>query len=165
MNTQPTQQDDVWAALVQETSQFSAHLMQGGTVGDLRGISDREYEAVYALARQFYDQRQYRQAFKVFSVLVINNSMEPRFLMGLGACGQMLGRYQDALTQYMTAAAVMMDDPQPVFHSAQCLVELGHREAALETLELALSLCAEEKHASIADLAKQLTNHLKTRAQ
>ncbi|MFY0478483.1 SycD/LcrH family type III secretion system chaperone [Achromobacter marplatensis] len=163
MQTHSTQDgEQVWDALSQEVRTFGDYLKRGGTPGELRGISDQENEAVYALGRQFYGQRQYEQAFKIFSVLVMQNSMEPRYLMGLGAAGQMIGRYRDALTQYMTAAVFLVDDPQPIFHSAQCLAAMGHTSEALETLELAISLCSVEKHGEVAEQARQLMARLQT---
>ena len=55
----------------------------------------------------------------------------------------------------------MMGHPQPVFHSAQCLIELGHADMALETLELALSLCVEDEHAPFAGHIQQLIERLR----
>ena len=114
-----------------------------------------------ALGRQHYDQQQYAEAFKLFSMLVANDHTDGRYVMALGAAGQMIGRHQDALTQYMAASALMMGHPQPVFHSAQCLIELGHADMALETLELALSLCVEDEHAPFAGHIQQLIERLR----
>lgn len=149
-----------WETLSAHTRAFGEYLKGGGTLGALRGISERENEALYALGRQHYDRQQYADAFKLFSMLVANDQMEPRYVMALGAAGQMIGRPRDALTQYMAASALMMGHPQPVFHSAQCLVELGHADMALETLELALSLCDEDEHATLAGHIQQLIDRL-----
>ena len=84
---------------------FGEYLKGGGTLGALRGIGDDENEALYALGRQHYDQQQYAEAFKLFSMLVANDHTDGRYVMALGAAGQMIGRHQDALTQYMAASA------------------------------------------------------------
>ena len=38
-------------------------------------------------------------------MLVANDHTDGRYVMALGAAGQMIGRHQDALTQYMAASA------------------------------------------------------------
>ncbi len=158
-----TADDDTmtWETLSANTRAFGEYLKGGGTLGALRGIGDDENEALYALGRQHYDQQQYAEAFKLFSMLVANDHTDSRYVMALGAAGQMIGRHRDALTQYMAASALMMGHPQPVFHSAQCLIELGQADMALETLELALSLCVEDEHAPFAGHIQQLIERLR----
>lgn len=161
MTTQTAEEETVtWESLWANTRAFGEFLKGGGTLGALRGISERENEALYALGKQYYDRQRYSEAFKLFSMLVANDQMEPRYVMALGAAGQMIGRHEDALMQYMAASALMIGHPQPVFHSAQCLLELGHADAARETLALALSLCVEDEHAPVAGHIQQLIDRL-----
>ena len=119
-------------------------LTSGGTLGnDCWGTTPDEREALYNMGYALYEQGRYEDAFKVFSLLVIQDHFESRYLFGLGATCQVLGRYTDALKQYMAAAALRSGDPLPIFHAAECLVALSHFNEAKDSLALVLELCTE----------------------
>ncbi len=149
-----------WESLHAQTLAFGMHLRRGGTLAGQREITPRECEALYVTGLRDYELGQYSKAFRTFSLLVMHDHLEPRYLMALGGAAKMIGRQEDALTQYMAAAALLLDDPRPLLYSAQCLLELKRRDAAVETLELCLSLCVEDKHEEVATHARKLLNHL-----
>ncbi|MFD4840238.1 SycD/LcrH family type III secretion system chaperone [Achromobacter sp. NPDC058515] len=146
-------------------SDLSALLRQGGTLGSGQGVTRPECEALYQLGHGLYEQGRYSDAFKAFSMLVIYDHLEPRYLMALGGASQMLDRYSDALVQYGAAAMISLDDPLPMFHSAECLVAMERLPEAAESLELALSLCVAEAHEPVRARAQALRHALLTRMQ
>ena len=93
-------------------------LLHGGTLGAAAGVSQQDCEALYQLGHGLYQQTRYTEAFRIFSLLVTYDHLEPRYLMALAASAQMLGRYADAIQHYGTAAVLMLDDPAPLLHSA-----------------------------------------------
>ena len=67
----------------------------------------------------------------------------------------MLGRYAEALQHYMAATVIRLDDPRPVFHSAECLIVFDRMAEAEESLKLALTLCGD-RHEVIRTRAQAL---------
>ena len=139
MITTETQQDIADGEEIIRT--FSDLLRAGGTLSDvLSKEASKENEAMYCVGYSLYEKGSYLDAFKVFSVLVMRNQQELRYVSGLAGACQMLGRYPDALQHYMTAATLNMDDPKPIFHAAECLVAMSHIEQAKESLKLVLEI-------------------------
>jgi type III secretion system low calcium response chaperone LcrH/SycD len=136
-------------------------LRAGGTVSN--EAMAEENEAIYAVGHGMYEQGLYLDAFKVFSLLVIRNHLEPRYLFALGGACQMLGKYTDALQHYMAAAMAMVDDPLPIFHAAQCLIATSHIKEACESLELVLEICPEHQ-TSLRNRARMLLDELQDAA-
>jgi len=128
-----------------ETAQvLSSFLNAGGTFSS--AFSENaciEDEAMYSVAHSVYEQGRYKDAFKIFSLLVMRNHLEPRYLSGLGGSCQMLGRYVDALMHYMAAAVADTEDPKPIYHAAECLIALSRRDEARDSLKLVLEMCPE----------------------
>lgn len=123
---------------------ISSLLKSGGTLGEVFSeTASTEIESMYAVGYGLYEQGRYDDAFKVFSLVVIQNHREPRYLFGLGSTCQMLGRYVDALQHYMAAAIACMDDPRPIFHAAECLIAMSRIEEAMESLRLVLEMCPD----------------------
>lgn len=118
-------------------------LATGGSVGDVLHVPGIQREALYQLGHGLYVQSRYEDAFKVFSLLVIHEHMNERYLMALAGAAQMTGRHKDALQHYSTAALLLVDDPRPVFFGAECLMALGHLDLAAESLRLVIELADE----------------------
>lgn len=160
-------QQGVDAPSVQDATEIADSLMgllrAGGTLGSALEITDQECEALYALGYGMYEQGRYADAMKVFAQLVAYNHLEPRYLMALGGAARMLGRHEDALQQYVAAAVMTLDDPVPLYHSAECLVALGRVPEAAEALELAVSLCTDGSLDVLKARASALLQALATR--
>lgn len=123
--------------------QFAQAMQQGETIGDTLDITPRECEALYTIGHTLYGQARYSEAFRIFSLLVMFNHLDDRYLMALASAAQSLGRYKDALHNYAAVALMRLDDPAPLFHSAECLIALSHFDEAIETLELILDIDAD----------------------
>ena len=137
--------------------QLLAEAQQGGMpVGGMRHLDDRRCETLYALGCSLAERQRHDDAFKVLSVLVAHNHAEHRYLMALGEAAQALGRYRDALQQF--AAATLLDplEPLSVLHSAECLLALGKRGPAEESLSLALEMCRPGRHNAVRSRALAL---------
>lgn len=149
--------------LVQAYAELSNYARVGGTLGQALNLEPDECEALYALGHAMYGQGRYPEAFKAFSMLVIYDHMDDRYQMALGAVCQAMGRYKDALRQYGAVGLMRLDDPTPIFHSAECMLHLGLLEDAIETLGLARLLASDDPSAHQAliariDMMQQLLN-------
>lgn len=137
----------------------------GHTLAEGMGISEREREALYVLGYSFYERGLYNEAFKIFARLVSLDHLESRYLMALGSAMQMTRRYEAALQQYMVVTLMRLDDPVPVFHSAECLLALGRPAEAVESLKLAIeSLCRAGEHDEIRNRAELLLKGISNQA-
>jgi len=123
-------------------------LRSGGTLGEAYGgMTPQDRGSIYRMGYVLYEQGRYRDAFKLFSALVIQDHRDHRYLFALGSTCQMLGHYNDALQHYMNAAAANADDPRPIFHAAQCLIALKHFPVAIESLEMVIEFCPDPQSA------------------
>ncbi len=164
MTQQAAQNDFSAQDAVEFTESLSGLLRSGGTLGQALEITGDECEALYQLGHGFYEQGRYSEAFQTFSLLVIYDHLEARYVMGLAGAAQMLGRHTDALQHYATAAMIRLDDPLPMFHAAECLIALQRLPEAIDSLELAAEL-ANEKHPVVAARANALLAVVKERLQ
>ncbi|WP_394065623.1 SycD/LcrH family type III secretion system chaperone [Alcaligenes sp. WGS1538] len=138
----------------------------GATVAQAKGITADECEAMYTFGHSLYGQGKYEDAFKIFARLVTYNHMESRYQMALASAMQMTGRYQEALQQYIVVTVMRLDDPVPVFHSAECQLALGQPEKARDSLELLIdALCQPGVHDGIKARAQALLKTLEAKAK
>lgn len=138
----PEEFEKLWAHV-------SEHLTRGGTLGDLRGFTAKEYEAMFLVGHTLYGQGKYQDAEQVFAFLVMNNPYDRRFAQALGSAKQMLGQYADAIGYYSLASMFEMSDPVPTFHTAECLAALGQTDDAQDALRMVVSHCQKPEHETL----------------
>lgn len=159
-----SQQDIEMDQTTQLFSNLSLTIREGGTVKDLIGLTNDECEALYTMGHNFYEQGLYSKAFKVFSILVTYDHLNDKYFMALAGASQMLQLYDIALHNYTTVAIMRLDDPAPIFHSAECLIALSHMDEAAEALELILAMPNATDENSYNLRARALLSTLKDRA-
>ena len=166
MTDQTDQTDqDVEAQAAALYGAVSGLLQSGGILGDdCWATTDQEREALYHLGHGLYEQGRYDDSFKVFSLLVMQDHLEPRYVFGLGCACQMLGRYTDALQHYMAVAVARVDDPLPIFHAAECLIAMSRLSEASDSLVLVLENCSDSQSA-LYRRAQTLLQRLRTAQQ
>lgn len=129
------------------------HFSQGGTLGDLRGFKDADYEAMYAVGHGLYTQGKHEDAGKIFGFLMMHNPFDRRFPIAMGASQQMLGKHADAIGFYALATVLDMTDPVPIFHTAECLAAIGENEDARDAFQTVVDLCKEPAQQPLRDKA------------
>lgn len=141
----------------QEFAERLTHaLLSGETLGSLRGMTEKDLEAIYSVARQLYAQARYRDARKLFELLMKLNHLEGRYFMAYAACLQMLKQYEPALLYYTMATAFDLSDPKPTFHSCECLIALGRVPEACEGLDIVIEQSDQPAHANLRQRAQAL---------
>ena len=141
------------ARLEQLLEDLQAHFRQGGTLGDLQGFEDKDYEAIYAVGHGLYMQGKNEEAAKVFGFLMMHNPYDRRFPIAMGAAQQMLGKFADAIGFYALGIVLDMNDPVPLFHTAECLAASGERDDAREAFERVIMLCNKPGHQALREKA------------
>lgn len=119
----------------EQLKEAAKKLMEGYTLGAVKGISENELEAVYSVGFNFYQTGKLDEAQKIFSFLVMFNHLSPKFWMGLGAVHQVKKEFDQAITAYGYASFLDLEDPRPQYHAAECFWAKGDRANALSALE------------------------------
>ena len=132
---------------------LAIHFREGGTIGDLHGFDEKDYEAMYAVGHGLYTQGRHRDAAKVFGFLMTNNPYDRRFPLAMGATQQMLGKHAEAAGFYGLAVVLDMSDPVPLFHMAECMAALGQIDEAREAFQHAQEFATKPEHQPIREKA------------
>jgi type III secretion system low calcium response chaperone LcrH/SycD len=138
------------------SDQLREHLTSGGTLGDWLGMGPAERAAADALARYFYQQDQYDESAQLFLWLIAMQPHERSYMLGLAAVRMMQGRYAEAVDQYAAALALDIEDPQPAFFMAQCVLKMGLRDPARDALSICLEYAKGPAHADLRARAQAL---------
>ena len=113
----------------------------GATLGELKGITPRELNAVYQMGLGFYNTGRYDDAEKVFSFLVMVDHLEPKYWLAAGAVQQVKKNFEKAKAAYVQAAMLDIHGPKPQYYVAECYLALGQKDDALASLETLLEYC------------------------
>jgi len=122
-------------------------LKSGQTLGAAMGCSLEMQEVMYYRGHTLYGSARYDEAMRVFAYLMAANHLDRRYYIGFAACLHMQKRYQEAIKYYGVASVLMLTDPEPVMHIAECHLALDDREQARTSLDYALTQArAHEAH-------------------
>ena len=118
-----------------------ALIKENATLKQLKGVSNEELEAVYALAFGYYRTGKYDEALKLFQFLVLFDHLNAKYWMGLGAAQQVLKDYQNAVVSYGYCSFLKLDNPKPQLHAAECFLAMGDKRNAASSLEALNEYC------------------------
>lgn len=106
------------------------------TVREMKGISDGEMEAIYALASNFYRTGNYEKAETLFRFLVMFDHLNAKYWMGLGAVRQVQKRFKEAIDAYALVVTTLdFTNVKASFYAAECHLALGDRVNATSAIE------------------------------
>src|ERR1700733_3616408 len=72
----------------------------------IMGLSDAMVEGIYGQAYRLYNTGKYKDASQLFRLLIMLNSTEGKYAMGLGACFHMLKEYKNAISTYSICGVI-----------------------------------------------------------
>ena len=131
-------------------------------VKDMLGISDESAEGIYGQAYLLYNTGRYKDAGEIFRLLIMMNSTESKYLIGLAACYHMMKEYQSAGSTYNLASIVDPENPIPFFHASDCYLQLGDKVSAASMLEMAVKRSgAKPQFATLKQRAEITLNSIK----
>jgi type III secretion system low calcium response chaperone LcrH/SycD len=110
---------------------------------DLLGLSDSMIEGIYGQAYRLYNTGKFKEASQLFRLLVMINSVEAKFVMGLAACMHMMKEYKAAAEAYMLCAVIDGMTPIPHFHASDCYLQMDDKPSAIISLEMAIKRCKD----------------------
>lgn len=107
-------------------------------IKDTLGISDEAAEGIYGQAYLLYNTGRYKDAGEVFRLLIMMDSTQSKYIIGLAACYHMMKDFQSAGSTYNLASIIDPDNPIPYFHASDCYLQLGDKVSAASMLEMAV---------------------------
>ena len=141
-------------------------LVQGATLKDARGLSEREMETIYTMGYTLYSQCKYQDAERVFKFLCVYNHLERKYFMGLAACRQMLKDFQGAVHAYTQAVILDVEEPDAHLYAAECLLAQKSEVNAESALFAAIYWAGDRPEcAAVKRRAQTLLDLLKSRSQ
>jgi type III secretion system low calcium response chaperone LcrH/SycD len=141
--------------------QILEHIASSPTLGDFHGLEEEDYEMLYGLGHQLYQQHRFDDAVEAFRFLATHKHSERRFIKAYASALQMTREHDAAIAQYALAGMLDPDDPAIPLHACECLIAAGRRDEAAEGLAIAMELCeGEPQHAALRQRAQALLDLL-----
>ncbi|MGE7956985.1 SycD/LcrH family type III secretion system chaperone [Pseudomonas sp. NPDC089530] len=134
--------------------ELEAFLRDGGTLAMLKNISSDSLEQLYSLAFNQYQAGKWDDAHKIFQSLCMLDHYDVRFFLGLGACRQAMGQFEQALQSFSYGALIDINEPRFPFHAGECHLQLGDLDGAESGFYSAQALAAAQPaHSVLAERA------------
>lgn len=146
-----------------DVSKMSGNILKNAnSIKDILGVSDESTESVYGQAYLLYNTGRYRDAAEIFRLLIMLNSTEPKYIMGLAACFHMLKEYQSAGSTYNLVSILDPENPIPYFHASDCYLQLGDKMTAAVMLDMTIKKAGNKpEFATLQQRAKITLDALK----
>lgn len=129
---------------------------------DALGMDDQMLEAIYGQAYRLYNTGKYAESGQIFRLLVMVNSMEPKYSMGLAACFHMLKEYKNAIDTYTLSSIIDPENPIPQYHISDCYIKLEDELSAIVALKMAIKRAGKDpQFQTLVDRAKMTIESLK----
>lgn len=113
-------------------------LAAGKTLQEILEASNETMAQFYKAARSLFENGKYVEAANGFLFLVIMNSHNHDYWLGLGMATQMCSDFESAINAYEMAAVYDVENPIPYFYLAKCLFAMHERQSALLALDIAI---------------------------
>lgn len=110
---------------------------KGVTPKEALGLTDAMVEGIYGQAYRLYNTGKYKEAIKIFRLLLTISATEPKYAMGLAACFHMAKDYRSAVDSYSIASIIDPQSPIPLYHASDCYIKMGDPASAIVMLETA----------------------------
>lgn len=140
-------------------------ITQGMMPKDVIGLSDTMIEGIYGQAYRLYNTGMYKDAGQLFRLLILLNSSEPKYVMGLAACFHMMKEYQSAVSTYAMCGIIDPENPLPHYHASDCYLHMKDSISALIALEMSVRRAKNKpEYQTIRDRAMLTINTLRQEA-
>ncbi len=128
----------------QEFQNVTNQVTSGVMPKDIMGLSEAMIEGIYGQAYRLYNTGKYKDASQLFRLLIMLNSTESKYAMGLAACFHMLKEYKNALSTYAICGVIDPYNPVPHYHASDCYIHLKDPMSAIISLQMAVKRSADK---------------------
>jgi len=126
------------------------------------GLSDAMVEGLYSQAYRLYNTGKYKDASQLFRLLIMIDSTDAKFSMGLAACFHMMKEYESAVSTYALCGIIDPESPVPHYHASDCYIQMKDPISAIISLEMAIKRAGERpEFQSLKDRALMSIESLK----
>lgn len=108
------------------------------------GIDPQAMESLYSQAYRLYNTGKYSEALHIFRMLIIMNSTEPKYMMGLAACLHMMKEYKNAIETYSLCSMMDPNDPLPYYHQSDCCIQTKDWPSAALCLQMTIDAAGDK---------------------
>lgn len=135
---------------------------KGTSPKDVLGLTDAMVEGIYGQAYRLYNTGKYKEAIQIFRMLLMINSTEPKYALGLAACLHMKKEYSAAVAAYTLVSTMDPLNPIPFYHTADCFIKMADPFSAILALEAAIKKSGEKpEYKTLKDRATLMLEGLK----
>jgi type III secretion system low calcium response chaperone LcrH/SycD len=127
-------------------------LTKGATFKELKGISDEELEAVYAVAHNLFTTGRHEDAENAFRLLCFLDHLNKKFWLGLGACRRARKDYRGAIDAFGLAGVLDLHDARAALQSGECHILLGNKSAAMSAYNAVLKYSTDAASRTRAEM-------------
>lgn len=117
---------------------------KGSPTKDALGLTDAMVEGIYGQAYRLYNTGKFRDASQLFRLLIMINTTEPKYVMGLAACFHMLKEYKSAIDTYAILGVIDPESPISFYHASDCYIQSKDPVSAMMVLEIAVKRAGEK---------------------
>lgn len=110
------------------------------TPASMKGISDDELEALYAIAHEQLIQGRAKEALDDLVLLVTHNPWDTRFQIAFALALQTLGEYETAARHYGQAFLMDATDAGCALRMGECLMSMDQTTEAAEAFRASIAL-------------------------
>lgn len=124
-------------------AEITGNMKIGMNPQEATGLNPEFLESLYAQAYHLYNTGKYIDAAHIFRTLILMNSLEFKYVLGLAACHHLLKEYENAIKIYTICSVLDPHDPLPYYHSSDCYVQQQDFLSALVCLEMTLKMAGD----------------------
>lgn len=133
---------------------------------NVMGLSDSMVEGLYSQAYRLYNTGKYKDAMQMFRLLIMIDSTEAKFAMGLAACLHMIKEYQGAISAYSLCGIIDPESPIPHYHASDCYIQMKDYISAIISLEMAVKRAGDKpEYQALKDRALMTIESLQEEAK
>ena len=116
-----------------------AYLAKGGSMRELRGLDEKQLEAMYKVAYGRHSSGLYDDALLIFRHLCLLDHRNYSYFLGLGITQSKMGQYAQAAATLSYAQRLDKKDPRAPLAMGGCFIELKKGDLAKQALTSAIS--------------------------
>jgi len=133
----------------------------GVSLGELRGMENRHFEALYAVATDLCDAERFTDATPIALQLTAHQPQDARFAFMAASCMQRLGQFREAAALY-GLALLAEHSSAATYRLAECLAAMGETEKAIEAFDAAFDMSRrDERYRMLQERAADAISLLK----
>lgn len=110
--------------LPQVLEQFDLASEKGVTLGELRGITKTEFDALYNIATKLCNDGAFEHALPICLQLMLHDPTDKRYVFQTGSCLQRLGEYKYAAILFARTLDLKPDETVAAYRLAECLLAI-----------------------------------------